>query len=218
MRLFADIIGRRRKNRKKRALFLHKFAVAIDNTWLAVKGGQLSVHEYSYFTATDVLWKMFWGGCSNDFLHILSEAFSFRGPAKSSEFFQAWAFEGWSFKRIDEMTENGKGNVDWSRFGLDPVGQSSPPRSNNHDPSSLTASGSTASGNPNVKDLFDEEQVKKCQMQILTLSDFESDLCISTRESSRYRDCSRSLSRSKDYHFVDFTQGSCVCIEKRLSR
>ena len=59
------------------------------------------------------------------------------------------------------MTENGKGNVDWSRFGLDPVGQSSPPRSNNHDPSSLTASGSTASGNPNVKDLFDEEQVKK---------------------------------------------------------
>ncbi|CAH3179258.1 unnamed protein product [Porites lobata] len=56
------------------------------------------------------------------------------------------------------MTENGKGNVDWSRFGLDPVGQSSPPRSNNHDPSSLTASGSTASGNPNVKDLFDEEQ------------------------------------------------------------
>lgn len=116
------------------------------------------------------------------------------------------------------MTENGNGNVDWSRFGLDPVGQSSPPRSNNHDPSSLTASGSTASGNPNVKDLFDEEQVKKCQMQILTLSDFESDLCISSRESSRYRDCSRSLSRSKDYHFVDFTQGSCVCIEKRLSR
>lgn len=116
------------------------------------------------------------------------------------------------------MTENGKGNVDWSRFGLDPVGQSSPPRSNNHDPSSLTASGSTASGNPSVKDLFDEEQVKKCQMQILTLSDFESDLCISTRESSRYRDCCRSLSRSKDYHFVEFTQGSCVCIEKRLNR
>lgn len=113
------------------------------------------------------------------------------------------------------MTENGKGNVDWSRFGLDPVGQSSPPRSNNHDPSSLTASGSTASGNPNVKDLFDEEQVKKCQMQILTLSDLESDLCISTRESSRYRNCSRSLSRSKDYHLVDFTQDSCVCIEKR---
>ena len=52
----------------------------------------------------------------------------------------------------------------------------------------------------------------------LTLSDFESDLCISTRESSRYRDCSRSLSRSKDYHFVEFTQGSCVCIEKRLNR
>lgn len=52
----------------------------------------------------------------------------------------------------------------------------------------------------------------------LTLSDFESDLCISTRESSRYRDCSRSLSRSKDYHLVDFTQGSCVCIKKRLSR
>lgn len=59
MRLFADIIGRRRKNRKMRALFLHKFAVAIDNTRLAVKGGQLSGHEYSYFTATDVLWKMF---------------------------------------------------------------------------------------------------------------------------------------------------------------
>ena len=74
------------------------------------------------------------------------------------------------------MTDNGKTGetVDWSRFGLDPVGQSSPPRSNNHDPSSLTARGSTASGNPNVKDLFDEEQVKKkSQMLILTLSDLK---------------------------------------------
>lgn len=57
------------------------------------------------------------------------------------------------------MTENNKGDVNWSRFGLDPVGQISPPRSHQGD-SGLKASGSTASGNPNVKDLFDEDQVK----------------------------------------------------------
>lgn len=55
------------------------------------------------------------------------------------------------------MTENNKGDVNWSRFGLDPVGQSSPPRSN-QDHSGSEASGSTARGNPNVKDLFDEDQ------------------------------------------------------------
>jgi len=51
---------------------------------------------------------------------------------------------------------------------LDPVGQSSPPRSNQDD-SELTASGSTSSGNPNVKDLFDEEQVKNTDISNLIL-------------------------------------------------
>lgn len=66
------------------------------------------------------------------------------------------------------MTGNNKGDVNWSRFGLDPVGQSSPPRSNQDD-SELTASGSTSSGNPNVKDLFDEEQVKNTDISNLIL-------------------------------------------------
>ena len=56
------------------------------------------------------------------------------------------------------MTENDKGDVNWSRFGLDPVGQGSPPRSH-QDHSGPIASGSTACGNPNVKELFDEDQV-----------------------------------------------------------
>lgn len=55
------------------------------------------------------------------------------------------------------MTENNKGDVNWSRFGLDPVGQNPPPRWH-QDNSGPKASGSTASGNPNVKDLFDEDQ------------------------------------------------------------
>lgn len=115
------------------------------------------------------------------------------------------------------MTENGKGNVDWSRFGLDPVGQSSPPRSNNHDPSSLTASGSTASGNPNVKDLFDEEQVKKCQMQILTLSDFESDLCIFY---SRIESISRLFSIAFSFERLSLCRihPGLVCIYRKATK
>jgi len=59
------------------------------------------------------------------------------------------------------MTEN-KEHVNWSRFGLDPVGrtESSPPRSHHDQSSEFKATKSTATGNPNVKDLFDEEQVK----------------------------------------------------------
>lgn len=57
------------------------------------------------------------------------------------------------------MTDN-KDNVNWSRFGLDPVGRSepSPPRSHGDQSVEVTASGSTSCGNPNVKDLFDEDQ------------------------------------------------------------
>lgn len=59
------------------------------------------------------------------------------------------------------MTDN-KENVNWSRFGLDPVGRTepSPPRSHHEQSSEFKAIRSTATGNPNVKDLFDEEQVK----------------------------------------------------------
>ena len=59
------------------------------------------------------------------------------------------------------MTDN-KDNVNWSRFGLDPVGRSepSPPRSHGDQSVEVTASGSTSCGNPNVKDLFDEDQVR----------------------------------------------------------
>lgn len=59
------------------------------------------------------------------------------------------------------MTDH-RENVNWSRFGLDPVGrtESSPPRPHHDQSSELKASGSTSSGNPNVKDLFDEDQVK----------------------------------------------------------
>lgn len=58
------------------------------------------------------------------------------------------------------MTDN-KDNVNWSRFGLDPVSrsESSPPRSHGDQSSEFTATGSTSCGNPNVKDLFDEDQV-----------------------------------------------------------
>lgn len=58
------------------------------------------------------------------------------------------------------MTDN-KEDVNWSRFGLDPVGRKepSPPQYHRDQSSELKAVGSTASGNPNVKDLFDEEQV-----------------------------------------------------------
>lgn len=57
------------------------------------------------------------------------------------------------------MTDN-KEHVNWSRFGLDPVGRTepSPPRSNRDQSSEFKATKSTATGNPNVKDLFDEEQ------------------------------------------------------------
>lgn len=59
------------------------------------------------------------------------------------------------------MTDN-KEHVNWSRFGLDPVGRTepSPPRSHCDQSSEFKANKSTATGNPNVKDLFDEEQVK----------------------------------------------------------
>ena len=59
------------------------------------------------------------------------------------------------------MTDN-KENVNWSRFGLDPVGRTepSPPRSPHDQSSEFKATKSTATGNPNVKDPFDEEQVK----------------------------------------------------------
>ena len=59
------------------------------------------------------------------------------------------------------MTDN-KEHVNWSRFGLDPVGRTepSPPRSHRDQSSEFKANKSTATGNPNVKDLFDEEQVK----------------------------------------------------------
>lgn len=57
------------------------------------------------------------------------------------------------------MTDN-KEHVNWSRFGLDPVGRTepSPPRSHHDQSSEFKATKSTATGNPNVKDLFDEEQ------------------------------------------------------------
>lgn len=55
------------------------------------------------------------------------------------------------------MTENNTGDVNWSRFGLDPSDQNSPPRWHK-DQSDLGARRSTSSGNPNVKDLFDEDQ------------------------------------------------------------
>ncbi|KAJ7378952.1 hypothetical protein OS493_019651 [Desmophyllum pertusum] len=60
------------------------------------------------------------------------------------------------------MTDH-RENVNWSRFGLDPVGrtESSPPRPHHDQSSELKASGSTSSGNPNVKDLFDEDQGDK---------------------------------------------------------
>lgn len=55
------------------------------------------------------------------------------------------------------MTENNTGDVNWSRFGLDPGDQNSQPRWQ-QDQSNSRATGSTSSGNPNVKDLFDEDQ------------------------------------------------------------
>ncbi|KAL9962137.1 hypothetical protein ACROYT_G031215 [Oculina patagonica] len=57
------------------------------------------------------------------------------------------------------MTDN-KENVNWSRFGLDPVGRTepSPPQSHRDQSSEFKAVRSTASGNPNVKELFDEDQ------------------------------------------------------------
>lgn len=63
------------------------------------------------------------------------------------------------------MTDN-KEHVNWSRFGLDPVGRTepSPPRSNRDQSSEFKATKSTATGNPNVKDLFDEEQVKMAEI------------------------------------------------------
>lgn len=47
-----------------------------------------------------------------------------------------------------------KAAVDWSRFGLDSEERKSDQKAN-----TTKEDGSTASGNPNVKELFDEDQV-----------------------------------------------------------
>lgn len=62
---------------------------------------------------------------------------------------------------MTDKSPDNKENVNWSRFGLDPVGRTepSPPQSHRDQTSEFKAVGSTASGNPNVKDLFDEDQV-----------------------------------------------------------
>lgn len=93
------------------------------------------------------------------------------------KFYPSWAYLGlqWTsscYSRevfhqscVKTMTDN-KDNVNWSRFGLDPVGRSepSPPRSHGDQSVEVTASGSTSCGNPNVKDLFDEDQVRMEKM------------------------------------------------------
>ena len=89
------------------------------------------------------------------------------------------------------MTENNKGDVNWSRFGLDPVGQSSPPRSH-QDHSGSEASGSTARGNPNVKDLFDEDQVRNKRFEFIN--------------NAERVDFMVTFDFSSNHHLVDFIQ------------
>ena len=57
------------------------------------------------------------------------------------------------------MTDN-KQNVNWSRFGLDPIARNQSSPVIPYEPSDSSAPENTAYVSPNVKDLFDEDQVR----------------------------------------------------------